>query len=148
MVALFDHKYVYVPVPPDTVKSIWPVLFPKHKIFDSGKLWSIILNNSYRNEFVNHKLKVFESAFFEWDNTPRYKNKAKIFTGISFEKKKQNFKKLIKLAQKNDSPYVFFNAWNEWSESAYLEPDKKNGYRHLEIIKETLYELKKDSNYV
>ena len=34
MVALFDHKYVYVPVPPDTVKSIWPVLFPKHKIFD------------------------------------------------------------------------------------------------------------------
>ena len=28
MVALFDHKYVYGDVPPVTVKSIDPVLFP------------------------------------------------------------------------------------------------------------------------
>ena len=31
---------------------------------------------------------LFESAFFEWDNTPRYKDRAKIFTGLSNEEMK------------------------------------------------------------
>lgn len=117
----------------------------KHKIFDSRKLWDVILKNSYKNEFKGYKLKVFESAFFEWDNTSRYKNKAKIFTGLSNDEKKVNLEQLMKKAQDNNSPYVFFNAWNEWSESAYLEPDKKNGYKHLEIIKEIMDNLKKQT---
>jgi hypothetical protein len=116
----------------------------KHKIFDSNKLWSIIHKNSYMNEFKAYKLKVFESAFFEWDNTPRYKKKAKIFTGLSKDEMKINLKKLIVEAVKNDSPLIFFNAWNEWSESAYLEPDKKNGFVKLEIVKDVLEEVKKE----
>lgn len=34
--------------------------------------------------------------------------------------------------------YIFINAWNEWAESMYLEPDEKNGYKYLEIIKEVV----------
>jgi len=117
----------------------------KHKIYDSKKIWNIIQKKSFTNEFNDYELKIFESAFFEWDNTARYKNNAKIFSGLTDQDKKINLKRLIKDAIKNHSPYVFFNAWNEWSESAYLEPDKKNGYNHLEIIKETLDELKKDT---
>ena len=30
IVALFDHTYVYGAVPPDGLRSIDPVLFPKH----------------------------------------------------------------------------------------------------------------------
>jgi hypothetical protein len=114
----------------------------KHKIFDSNKLWSIILKNSYISEFKKYNLNIFESAFFEWDNTPRYKKKAKIFTTLDREDMKVNLKKLLEGAVENNSPYVFFNAWNEWSESAYLEPDKKNGFMKLEVIKEVLDELK------
>ena len=113
-----------------------------YKIYDSRKIWNIILKNAYVNELNNSSKIIFESAFFDWDNTPRYKNKAKIFSEISYEEKKENFKKLLLKAQDNKSPYVFFNAWNEWSESAYLEPDKKHGYKHLEIIKEALEECK------
>jgi hypothetical protein len=116
----------------------------QHKIFDSNKLWEIILRKAYQNDFKDYKIKVFESAYFEWDNTPRYNKKAKIFIGLSPEKKKINLKKLILEAKKNKSPYVFFNAWNEWSESAYLEPDQKNGYRDLEIIKEVMEEIRND----
>lgn len=115
----------------------------KHKIFDSNKIWDIIIAKSYVNEFKNYRLKVFESAFFEWDNTPRYKSKAKIFTTLTDLQKKDRLKQLLNEGAKMNSPYLFFNAWNEWSESAYLEPDKKNGYRNLEIIKEVVEELEK-----
>jgi hypothetical protein len=115
-----------------------------YKIYDSNKIWDIILKRAYQDEFKEHNLKVFESAFFEWDNTPRYKNRAKIFTGLSHDGMKANLKKLMLQAKINDSPFVFFNAWNEWSESAYLEPDKKNGFKKLEIIRDVVEEIKNE----
>lgn len=80
-------------------------------------------------------------AFVDWDNTPRYKNRGSIVSGVTPEKFKFYLSQQIKRTKeiyKKDMLFLF--AWNEWGEGGYLEPDKRNGFRMLEAIKEAIEE--------
>ena len=63
-----------------------------------------------------------------WDNTARKKNRGVILDGSIPDLYKQWLIDIIKETKSNiklDDKLIFINAWNEWAEGAYLEPDLK-----------------------
>ncbi len=111
-----------------------------YRIFDSHKIWKLLLKNAYK-EIPDFEGDVFESFYANWDNTPRYGKKATIFSFINASEFKEYYKTLRNKATEKSSEFIFFNAWNEWAEGAYIEPDEKYGYDYLEAI----YEVSQES---
>ncbi|GER70384.1 glycosyl transferase [Weizmannia acidilactici] len=108
-----------------------------YKTMDYDITWKRILKRKIN---LNDK-DVFLGGFVDWDNTARKGKNALVFHGGSPEK----FKKYLKLQIKNaklkyNSDFIFINAWNEWAEGTYLEPDKKYGNSYLKAVKEALEE--------
>lgn len=104
------------------------------EILDYDDTWDVILNKEPYND------KVINGAFVSWDNTPRNIN-GRLYKGAEPDKF-ENY--MIKILQKK-SPLnlVFINAWNEWAEGAYLEPDDKYGYGWLEALKKAIHSIEK-----
>ncbi|MDD3596885.1 glycoside hydrolase family 99-like domain-containing protein [Sulfuricurvum sp.] len=87
--------------------------------------------------------KTFLGAFVDWDNSPRRAEKGLCFRGVDIQKFKLYFQKQLEKAKKMDQEsFVFINAWNEWAEGTYLEPDEYNGYSYLEAIKNSVERVK------
>lgn len=85
-------------------------------------------------------LTTFPGAFVDWDNASRYKRRATVFRGATPRAFAYWFGKLVDGMSQRHLPedFIFLNAWNEWSEGAYLEPDSKHGYQYLEAVREIL----------
>jgi lipopolysaccharide biosynthesis protein len=77
--------------------------------------------------------KLFRGITSEWDCTPRRDN-PDIFVNASPAIYQEFLEKQIantKQSRTLDEKFIFVNAWNEWAEGAYLEPDRKYGYAYL-----------------
>ena len=83
----------------------------------------------------NTNKKRYLGAFPGWDNTPRKKKNGTIYHGNTPGKFQYFLEKQMEKAKELESEFIFVNAWNEWSEGAYLEPDESYQYEYLEAIK-------------
>ena len=82
--------------------------------------------------------KEFLGCSVGWDNTPRHKNYGQVFTDASPELFQETVKHLLIKSEERGNDFFFINAWNEWAEGMYLEPDEGNKYKYLEAIKKAL----------
>lgn len=91
------------------------------------RIWENILQRDVKKGTVL-------GAFCDWDNSPRRGFNSTVMDGATSEKFEMYMGRLLKKAQSIDSPMIVINAWNEWAEGAYLEPDEQNGTAYLEAI--------------
>jgi lipopolysaccharide biosynthesis protein len=119
----------------DMLRSIRKMFARKPTYFDYDLAWKKIVEVRASND-----LTTYPGAFVDWDNTARYKSRATIFVGATPSKFGHWFAKLIESMSQRNLPekFIFLNAWNEWAESAYLEPDERFGYQYLEAVKSVL----------
>lgn len=116
-------------------KKLSDVLMKSVRKYDYDKVWQAIIEHEPKDE------KCIPGVFVDWDNTPRRKEKGRVFVGGSPEKFEKYLTAQIKRTRdvyKKDM--IFLTAWNEWSEGCYLEPDEKYGDAYLRAIKNALNE--------
>jgi ubiquinone/menaquinone biosynthesis C-methylase UbiE len=83
----------------------------------------------------------FPGVTLAWDNTARKKDAAVILENFSIESYESWLKSCVSRAQNiaiEDEQFIFINAWNEWAEGTYLEPDAKYGMEYLLATKSVL----------
>jgi hypothetical protein len=106
-----------------------------------------LLDYSFRGHIVSYDLlaermlerttadyRVFPGVCPDWDNNARKPGRGYGLYGSTPAKYGSWLKaasEQIIGAPRSDERIVFINAWNEWAEGAYLEPDQHHGYAYL-----------------
>ena len=91
-----------------------------------------------KSSFVKTKptYPLFRCAFPSWDNSARKPGLGHVMHGMS----PSVFQDWLFLISNNTykdpegRPWIFINAWNEWGEGAYLEPDRELGFKNLNAV--------------
>ncbi len=109
----------------------------KIRYYPYDKIWRRLLM-AYRQK--GKEMDIYPGCFVDWDNTARRGNNGMIVEGASPDRFRVYFSKLLALAIKNGTEFLFINAWNEWAEGCYLEPDKAYGYGYLETVRSVMDE--------
>lgn len=84
---------------------------------------------------------LFRTVCPSWDNTARVLERAHVFHGSTPGSYRDWLLAACRFADAHpvsSEKIVFINAWNEWSEGAYLEPDRRYGHAYLEATREAL----------
>lgn len=106
------------------------VYHSNNEIYYYPWLWNKILKRNHADQ-----KKRYLGGFVDWDNTARKGKNGRIVLGTTPGRFECYLRKQKDIAEEIKSEYIFINAWNEWGEGTYLEPDKKNGWDYLEAVK-------------
>jgi hypothetical protein len=107
-----------------------------HNLYEYRDLAEGVLNRS------NPPFRRYPCVVPDWDNTARVGVEGLALRGSTPELYGRWLEGAIRKVSDNppEEQLVFVNAWNEWAEGTYLEPDFKYGRAYLEMTQRVLHE--------
>ncbi|PUE13570.1 glycoside hydrolase family 99-like domain-containing protein [Limnohabitans sp. WS1] len=110
--------------------------------FDYQHLVDDIKQGTERTD--NPTLKFYRSVMLGWDNSARRKKGWSVWYGFALQVYYDWLAHTINYTRENfkkEERFIFINAWNEWAEGTYLEPDLKSGYASINTTSKALFDL-------
>ena len=104
----------------------------------SGRVWDYVSGAKWAIARPLPAYPFFRGVMTGWDNTPRLPNNGQIFVNAHPANYQRWLAAVVAQARAKPVPedrFVFINAWNEWAEGAYLEPDLQYGRQFLEATR-------------
>ena len=86
-------------------------------------------------------LPVYHTAMGPWDNAARRADNWTTyckFSSKSFYKWTEALTENSNRVHTEEDNFIFINAWNEWCEGTYLEPDEKYGYNNINTLSKAI----------
>ena len=103
-------------------------------MLDYHEISEAIMDKNLTYNFPDYP--IVRTAMLGWDNSARKKKGAVIFNNFSLYQYFKWLRYLIGYTREQfaeNDRYLFINAWNEWAEGTYLEPDEKYGYASIKL---------------
>ena len=129
----YGLKGIQLQEPQDTILRFYPEKYNNEyglmRSLDYQEVWDKIAK-----KHVDKNISL--GGFVGYDDTPRHGNGGTVVRNRSPFVFYEGIKKILIKARRINSPFIFINAWNEWGEGMYLEPDEKFGKRFLEALKQ------------
>jgi hypothetical protein len=113
----------------------WRDKYGSPDMLDYDETWARIVARTHSAD-----LTTYPGAFIDWDNTARYGRRSTAFSGAHPARFRYWMEKLLAVMRATPArePLLFINAWNEWAEGTYLEPDERFGTGYLEALRAAL----------
>lgn len=86
----------------------------------------------------------FRGTMMEWDNSARRQSKYgmwKNYSPFRFYVWNRIAISYLRANFDEEHRYLFINAWNEWGEGTYLEPDERYGYANINALSRAICDL-------
>jgi len=113
----------------------WCHFVPTNQDYKTWGETAMAMHESFGKDY---SVPYFPHVSIGWDPNPRYPETTEpCVSGVTPEK----FEVFLQSAKEyvdnhpGQPPLITINAWNEWAEGSYLEPDTEYGYAFLEAVK-------------
>ena len=84
---------------------------------------------------------IYPTIIPRWDKTPRVGKRSYVYTNSTPELFYKSVKQAVQLVSKKQPEHriIFLQAWNEWGEGNFMEPDLEFGRGYLEALKKAIF---------
>ena len=111
----------------------------------NGMLWDYgSLVEDAKDYSIHSCHPIYRGTMLSWDNAARKQKDYHCWDGYTPELFYEWNRTVINYTRKHfaeDTRFIFINAWNEWGEGTYLEPDQKYGYAAINALSKAIFDL-------
>ena len=134
---ILDELFISEPI--EVMLRSIPEMRDGIKCFDYAKLWNSLLSRKTEK-------KVSLCGFVGYDDTPRRGRNGMAVVNESPHIFEMAMTELIRQNRNNECEIMFLNAWNEWGEGMYLEPDEQHTYEFLNSLSSAIEAAQKKND--